>query len=162
MKSALFFLLLLAGLPLAGRAQSASRMDSLRRHGELTGARPSGGLLARPRATAPRSTPAGRPRGAAADPVQQHLLGTTVNLAEARAEQLPDLYEQFISTTRAERRQWSYEQWDAAGAVLARLNERYAQVRTELPLEERLRIRTFQGEYHALRGARKVKSAIDE
>ena len=156
MKSASFFLLL-AALPLASQAQSNSAHDSLRRRGELTGARPSGDLLARPHARE-------APRRAVISPTeaaQQHLLSSDVNLAQARAEQLPDLYERFIATTRDERRQWSYQQWDAAGQVLARLNQRYEQVRTDLPLEERLRIRTYQGEFHTLRGARQVKDKMD-
>lgn len=150
MKSAPFFLLL-AALPLAGHAQTAA--DSLRQRGELTGARPSGDLLAKPRAQA-------AVRGA--DPVQQHLLNSTVNLAQAQAHELPDLYERFIATTREERRKWSYQDWDNASAVLGRLNQRYQQVRTELPLEERIRIRSFQGEFHTLRGAREVKNKIDD
>ena len=164
MKSALLFLLVLAGLPLSSPAQSAPQAESPRRPGELTGARPSSRVLARPQtqAAAPRGAQAAASRGLAADPVQQHLLNSTVDLAQAQAHELPDLYERFISTTRDERRQWSYQDWNAAGEVLARLNQRYAQVRTELPLEERVRIRTFQGEYHALRGARKVKSKIDD
>jgi len=154
MKPALFFLLL-AGLPFAGAAQSRTTADSLRQRGELTGARPSGDLLAKPR------TQATAGHSASSDPVQQRLLGSDVTLARTTADQLPDLYERFISTTRDERRNWSYADWDAAGAVLARLNQRYEQVRTALPLEERVRIRTYQGEFHTLRGARQVKDKID-
>ncbi|MBF9224274.1 hypothetical protein [Hymenobacter ruricola] len=150
MKSASLFFLLLAGLPLAGRAQTGTPQDELLRRGELTGARPSA-ALARPRAARP----------AASDPVQQHLLSSDVNLAQVSAHQMPDLYERFIATTRDERRAWTAQQWDAAGQVLARLNQRYEQVRTELPLEERLRIRSFQGEFHTLRGARDVKEKLD-
>ena len=93
--------------------------------------------------------------------MQQHLLGTTINLAQAIPSQLPDLYEAFIGTTRDERRRWSYADWDAASQVLGRLNQRYEQVRTDLPLEERLRIRSYQGEFHTLRGARNVKDKLD-
>ncbi len=153
MKSAPLFLLFLAGLPFIGHAQNTTS-DSMRQRGELTGARPSGDLLAKPRAQA-------APRRAESDPIQQRLLNTDVNLARVSAHQLPDLYEQFIATTRDERRKWSYQDWDNAGVVLARLNQRYEKVRTELPLEERLRIRSFQGEFHTLRGAREVKTKID-
>ena len=143
MKSA--FVLLLAGLPFAALAQGP---------GELTGARPSGDLLAQPHTATHRAT-------ASSDPVQQHLLQTEIDLAQARAEQLPDLYERFMVTTREERRSWTYPQWDAAGQVLARLNQRYGQVHSDLPIEERLRIRSFRGEFHTLRGARKVKDKLD-
>ena len=150
MKSA--FVLLLAGLPLGGHAQATTQAELLRR-GELTGSRPSATARSQVRQTAahpPQSF----------DPVQQHLLQTDVNLAQTSADQLPNLYERFIATTRDERRAWTYEQWNAAGQVLVRLNQRYEQVRTELPLEERLRIRSFQGEFHTLRGARQVKEKL--
>ena len=151
MKSA--FILLLVGLPFAASAQTTTQAELLRR-GELTGSRPSSTARTQAHQTATRPSPS-------ADPVQQHLLQTDVNLAQASADQLPNLYERFIATTRDERRQWTYEQWNAAGQVLARLNQRYEEVRTTLPLEERLRIRSFQGEFHTLRGARQVKDKLD-
>ena len=94
--------------------------------------------------------------------MQQHLLQTDVNLAQARADQLPDLYERFMATTRDERRQWSYADWDAAGQVLARLNQRYEQVRTDLPLEERVRIRALSGRvsYPARRPQRERQAGL--
>ena len=159
MKPASLLWLALAALPLASQAQVTTSHDNLRQHGELTGARPSGRLLAQPRThPTPRRPAAPGP----SDPVQQHLLNAEVNLAQARASELPDLYDHFISTTRAERRRWSYQDWDAAGQVLARLNQRYEQVRTGLPLEERLRIRSYPGEFHTLRGARQAKEKIDD
>ncbi|MCC3151993.1 hypothetical protein Q3A66_18700 [Hymenobacter sp. BT770] len=157
MKSAPIFLLLLAGLPFSGHAQSRTTADSMRQRGELTGARPSGDLLAKP-----RTAPAASRTTTSSDPIQQHLLNSDVNLARVSGSELPDLYERFIATTRDERRKWSYQDWDNAATVLARLNQRYEKVRTELPIEERLRIRTYQGEFHTLRGARQVKDKIDE
>lgn len=154
MKSA--FICLLAALPFAAAAQTVQTTQAeLLRRGELTGTRPSASARSQARQAA------ARPANAASDPVQQHLLQTDVNLAQASADQLPNLYERFIATTRDERRQWSYPQWDAASQVLARLNQRYEQVRTTLPLEERLRIRSFQGEFHTLRGARQMKDKLD-
>ncbi|GAC1603858.1 MAG: hypothetical protein NVS3B25_32780 [Hymenobacter sp.] len=156
MKPVPVLLLLLGTAPLASQAQSRTTpTDSLRRRGELTGARPTGDLLARPRAQVNAR------RAAGVDPVQQHLLGSEVNIARLGASQMPDLYERFIGTTREERRNWRFADWEAASEVLARLNQRYEQVRTDLPLEERLRIRSYQGEFHTLRGAREVKDKMD-
>lgn len=156
MKSASFFLLL-TSLSLASQAQTrSSSTDSPRRGGELIGARPSSKSTARTQQAAGHG-----PAPTTPDPVQQLLLNADVNLAQTSAAQLPDLYDHFISTMRDERRRWSYQNWEAAGQVLARLNQRYQQVRTELPLEERLRIRSFQGEFHTLRGARQVKESLD-
>ncbi|MBD2721935.1 hypothetical protein [Hymenobacter armeniacus] len=152
MKSASLFFLFVAALPLAGQAQNATQEELLKR-GELTGSRPTSSLPAQARAAARRQP--------ASDPVQQHFLNSDVNLAQTTADQLPDLYERFIATTRDERRQWNAQQWEAAAQVLARLNQRYEQVRTDLPLEERLRIRSFQGEFYTLRSARTVKEKLD-
>ena len=104
MKSA--FVLLLAGLPFVASAQTTTQAELLRRGG-LTGSRPSTTARSQVRQTVPRATATA---AAAADPVQQHLLQTDVNLAQAPADQLPNLYERFMATTRDERRQWSYAQ----------------------------------------------------
>lgn len=142
-------LLVFAALPMALAAQTVPAGRS--RPGDLVGARPTTARpAARPAGPGARAT-VGNPE---TDPVQQHLLQTTIDLPTARAEQLPDLYERLMATTRAERRQWSAADWAAAGQVLAGLDQRYQQVRTELPLEERLRVRAFQGEFRTLRGTR--------
>lgn len=148
-QSALF--LLLASLPATLAAQTTPAAQP--RPGDLVGTRPT---PQRP-AAAPAQAPAAPAATTENDPTQQHLLQTTIDLSQARAEQLPDLYDRFMATTRAERRQWNATEWAAAGQVLARLDQRYRIVRTELPLEERLRIRAFQGEFHTLRGARSLK-----
>ncbi|AWM35042.1 hypothetical protein [Hymenobacter nivis] len=139
-------LLLAAGAP--ARAQIANVPDSLRRAGELVGSRPS---ARRPAGARARSTVAAAPTTAA------HLLGTD----PARATDLPGLYEHFIETCQAQRRSWSESDWDAAANALARLNQRYDQVRTSLSLQERLNIRSAQAEFHTLQGARKVKNRLD-
>ncbi|MGI4885225.1 MAG: hypothetical protein ACRYFR_09730 [Janthinobacterium lividum] len=142
-------LLLAAGAP--ARAQIANVPDSLRRAGELVGSRPSARrpagarVLARPAA----ATPTARGLGNAADP------------ARASAADLPDLYERFIATCQAQRRTWSEDDWSTAANALARLNQRYEQVRTALSLQERLNIRSAQAEFHTLQGARKVKDRLE-
>ncbi|GAA4370997.1 hypothetical protein GCM10023185_46030 [Hymenobacter saemangeumensis] len=88
--------------------------------------------------------------------VQKHLLSENIDLSKARADELPDLFERFISTTREERRGWTYRNWSDADRVLARLTARYQQVHSELPMEERVRIRAFQAEFRTLKGIRKV------
>ncbi|MBF9143300.1 hypothetical protein [Hymenobacter properus] len=152
MKASAFVLLLISGLPAAAIAQPNTAQGELLRRGELTGSRPSAKA---------QMQAASRPANHASDPAQQHLLQTDINLAQARAEELPNLYERFMATTRDERRTWTAPQWDAAGEVLARLNQRYEQVRTDLPLDDRLRVRSLQGEFHTLRGARNVKEKLE-
>jgi len=132
MKPSFFLLPLLAAVSLSGQAQTK----------QPTAANASA-----------KHTPAA---DAGDEAVQKHLLGETVDIAKARAEELPDLFEHFIATTRDERRDWNYRNWSQADRVLARLTERYQQVHSELPLEERVRIRAFQGEFRTLKGIRKV------
>ena len=103
---------------------------------------------------------AGQPQNAQS--AQRRLLNEDAPLSRARATEMPDLYARFIETTRAQRRQWSAADWAAASNVLTALNARYEQVRKELPLEERLRIRSWQGEFRTLEKARDVKEAVSE
>ncbi|TGD82817.1 hypothetical protein [Hymenobacter wooponensis] len=93
---------------------------------------------------------------------QRRLLGEDVVISRARATELPDLYSRLVETMRDKKKNWTAADWSAAGAVLSNLNARYEQVRTDLPLEERLRIRTLQGEFRTLEKARNVKDAINE
>ena len=148
--------------------------------GDLTGARPAAAparpasaatTAAKPKTAAARATtPAARAAAAsagrrpaaaaAADPELSRMLRTNVDLTKVRAEDLPGLYEQFLETTRAERRRWTAAKWKTAGDVLSRLNQRYEQVRGELSLEEKLTIRTLQGEFRALEAAKQVSKSL--
>lgn len=97
-----------------------------------------------------------------AQAAQRRLLNEDVNIGRARPAELPDLYGRLLETMRAERKSWTQADWSAASAVLSRLNARYEQVREQLPLEDRLRIRSLQGEFRTLEKARDVKDAMRE
>jgi len=97
-----------------------------------------------------------------AQQTQDRLLGEKVVLSSARATELPDLYARFIGSTREQRRQWTASDWSKAGVVLSNLNARYAQVREQLPLEDRVRIRSWQGEFRTLEAARDAKEVIEK
>jgi len=94
--------------------------------------------------------------------VQDRLLGEKVTLNRARATEMPDLYARFIEATRAQRRQWTPTDWSNAAAVLGNLNARYEQVREQIPLEDRIRIRSWQGEFRTLETARNAKEIIEK
>lgn len=91
---------------------------------------------------------------------QARLLNENVNISRVRATELTGLYQRLVETMRTEKKSWSQADWNTAGEVLSRLNARYEQVRTQLPLEERLRIRTLQGEFRTLEKARGVKDSM--
>ena len=148
--------LLLAGLPLAATAQtqSASQAEVLRR-GDLLGGRPH--------ASMPRTAAPGRPlTTTTADPVLANYLHESIDVNRLPASQLPDVYSRFIEYTRDQRRQWSPRDWDEASAALGRLNTRYEVVRKELTLEDRLAVRSYQGEFRTLQGARRVKDRVGD
>ena len=134
--------LLLAAAPLATRAQQA---------GDLTGARPH--------ASPPSTTTQTR---AAADPGLTKLIHESVDLDRATADEIPDLFGRFIDAVRDQRRKWTEQDWTDASATLSRLNARYRTVHQDVSLEDRLRIRTWQGEFRTLQGARRVNQKLDE
>jgi hypothetical protein len=138
--------LLLAALPLAAQAQQA---------GDLTGSRP--------RTTAPR-TAAGQQVKASTtgDAGLAALIKESVDLNRATADEMPDLYGRFIDAVREQRRQWTDRDWTNASDALSRLNARYEVVRTGIDMEDRIRIRSWQGEFRTLQGARKVNQKLDE
>ena len=141
---------LLNTLPLLAAAQNTAQ-DSLLRTGDLVGGRP--------RVVAPKVA-ARRPTVTTADPYLARLLHENIDLSGVEAGRLPELYSNFLEAVRAERRTWTAADWDEASDALARINARYEVVRQELPFSDRLDIRTLQGEFRTLQGARRVKDGL--
>jgi len=144
--------LLLAALPLAARAQNATQEELLRR-GDLVGGRPH--------ASVPRTAATTRRVVASGDPALAKYLHENIEVNKIPASQIEDVYSRFIEATRDQRRNWSAQEWDEASDALARLNARYEVVRKDLPLEERINVRTYQGEFRTLQGARRVKDRVN-
>jgi hypothetical protein len=141
---------LLAFSPLAARAQQAGDLT-----GDLTGGRPHASVP-RNAASAPAQA---RPN---ADAGLTKLIKQSVDLNRATADEMTDLYGRFIDAVREQRRQWSEQDWTDASATLSRLNARYEDVRTGIDMEDRIRIRSWQGEFRTLQGARRVNQKLDE
>lgn len=97
-----------------------------------------------------------------AQQTQNRLLNEQVNISRARATDLPGLYEHLLAYTRDNCRQWAPQDWASASEVLTRLNTRYEQVRQQLSLEERLQVRSLQGEFRTLETARATKEYLGE
>jgi len=146
---------LLAAAPLLAAAQN-SRQDSLLRRGELVGGRPHAAL---PRPAAATRRVAANPD---ADPGLAKYMHESIDVNRLPASQILDVYSRFLEATRTQRRQWSAQDWEEAGAALTRLNTRYEAVRQELPLDDRLTVRSYQGEFRTLQGARRVKDRVNE
>ena len=144
---------LLAALPLATFAQHTTQ-DSLLRRGDLLGGRPH--------ASVPRTAATTRRIAASGDPTLAKYLHESIDVNRLPASQLVDVYSRFIEATREQRRQWDARDWDEASDALTRLNTRYEAVRKELPLDDRLTVRSYQGEFRTLQGARRVKDRVNE
>ncbi|UYZ61030.1 hypothetical protein [Hymenobacter latericus] len=93
---------------------------------------------------------------------QTQILGENVNLATVRAAEMHDLYGRFIDYVRVNRHDWDPEDWAVASNVLTKMNGRYEKVREQIPMEERLRIRSWQAEFRTLEKAKQTKKALDE
>jgi hypothetical protein len=97
---------------------------------------------------------------AASDTAVSAFLREKVVVTTATAPQLLRLYSEFIETVREERSGWKAADWDRASAVLSSLNARYEQLRSSFTLDDKLTIRSQQGEYQTLRTARQLSDQI--
>ncbi|MBO3272389.1 MULTISPECIES: hypothetical protein [Hymenobacter] len=97
-----------------------------------------------------------------AQQAQRRLLNEDVQISKARGSEMVDLYSRFIDATRAQRRQWTDAEWAEASTVLSALNARYSQVRSEIAMEDRLRIRSWQGEFRTFEKARSMKDIVTD
>ena len=116
--------------------------------------------------TSPASTTATRtedsavPTRAASDTAVSTFLREKAAPSTATAPQLLRLYNEFIETVRTERSGWKPADWERAAAVLSSLNARYEVLRASFSLDDKLTIRSQQGEFQTLRTARQLSDQI--
>jgi hypothetical protein len=96
----------------------------------------------------------------ATDTAVSAFLHEKVVLSRVTAPQLLRLYSEFIDQVRSDRTGWKAADWERAAAVLSSLNARYEQVRTSFSLDDKLTIRSQQGEFQTLRTARQLSDQI--
>jgi hypothetical protein len=104
------------------------------------------------------STPAAP--SAASDTAVSSFLREKVVLSRVTAPQLLRLYNEFIDQVRTDRSGWKAADWERAAAVLSSLNARYEQLRSSFSLDDKLTIRSQQGEFQTLRTARQLSDQI--
>lgn len=109
-------------------------------------------------ATDTPSTTAGP--SAASDSAVSAFLREKVVLSRVTAPQLLRLYSEFIEQVRTDRTGWKATDWERASAVLSSLNARYDQLRSSFSLDDKLTIRSQQGEFQTLRTARQLSDQI--
>ena len=98
--------------------------------------------------------------GAATDTAISAFLHEKVALSKVTAPQLLRLYSEFIDQVRSDRTGWKAADWERAAAVLSSLNARYDQLRSSFSLDDKLTIRSQQGEFQTLRTARQLSDQI--
>lgn len=115
---------------------------------------------AAPTTTRAEDTASTAPAKAASDTAVSSFLREKVAPSTATAPQLLRLYNEFIETVREERSGWKPTDWERAAAVLSSLNARYDQLRSSFSLDDKLTIRSQQGEFQTLRTARQLSDQI--
>jgi hypothetical protein len=100
------------------------------------------------------------PTRAATDTAVSAFLHEKVAVNNTTAPQLLRLYNEFIETVRSQRSGWKPADWERAATVLSSLNARYEQLRASFSLDDKLTIRSQQGEFQTLRTARQLSDQI--
>ena len=71
-------------------------------------------------------------------------------------------YGLFIERVRNDRQNWKPADWTAAAAVMSSLNGRYEDLRSVFSLDDKLTIRSQQGEFQALRTAKQISKQVSD
>jgi hypothetical protein len=90
------------------------------------------------------------------------FLRKKTTVATLTAPALLSAYDTFIQRVRNDRHTWKSADWSAAAAILSSLNSRYDQLRSSFSLDDKLTIRSQQGEFQALRTARQISNEISD
>ncbi|WP_201979216.1 hypothetical protein [Hymenobacter rubidus] len=102
------------------------------------------------------------PVAAASDAQVTSFLRQKTTVSTLSATGLLKAYEYFIERVREDRSNWKPTDWNNAAAVLSSLNGRYQQLRSSFSLDDKLTIRSQQGEFQALRTAKQISTSVSD
>ncbi|WP_210516520.1 hypothetical protein [Hymenobacter terricola] len=108
------------------------------------------------------STTMDAPIAAASDAQVTAFLRKKTTVSTLTTTGLLSAYEAFIERVRTDRPNWKPADWNNAAAVLSSLTERYQQLRSTFSLDDKLTIRSQQGEFQALRTAKQISSQVSD
>lgn len=91
---------------------------------------------------------------------KDRLLREYKDIENISAGNIREAYLTFMGTVRAQRRNWSQDDWDYVDNVYSQLNQRRGQIEGQISTGDNLKIRTLQAEYLTLEGAADTQSAI--
>ena len=92
--------------------------------------------------------------------LKSKLLREYSNIEKITAGNIREAYLTFMGTVRAQRRNWTQDDWDYVDFVYSQLNERRGQIEGQISTGDNLKIRALQAEYLTLEGAADTQSAI--
>ena len=98
----------------------------------------------------------------ASDAQVSTFLRRKTTVATLTGPALLSAYELFIERVRNDRQNWKPADWTAAAAVMSTLNGRYDALRSNFSLDDKLTIRSQQGEFQALRTAKQISTQISD
>lgn len=122
---------------------------------------PAGTTVVNP-SSATTTTTADVTTPAASDATVSAFFREKTVVARLTAPQLQSAYNRFIEKVRDDRRGWQTADWANAAAVLSSLNTRYDQLRDSFTLDDKVTIRSQQGEFQALRTARQISKSVSD
>ncbi|MBU6122962.1 hypothetical protein [Hymenobacter siberiensis] len=71
-------------------------------------------------------------------------------------------YDLFTERVRNDRQNWKPADWATATNIMSSLNDRYQQLRGSFSLDDKLTIRSQQGEFQALRTAKQISTQVSD
>ena len=99
---------------------------------------------------------------AASDAQISTFLRRKTTVATLTGPALLSAYELFIERVRNDRQNWKPADWSTAAAVMSSLNGRYEDLRSTFSLDDKLTIRSQQGEFQALRTAKQISKQVSD
>lgn len=124
---------------------------------------PAGTATSPASATYPSSTaPLDAPVGPATDAQVTAFLRKKTTVSTLSTTGLLSAYELFMERVRNDRATWTPTNWANAAAIMSALNDRYQQLRTSFSLDDKLTIRSRQGEFQALRTAKQISTQVSD
>ncbi|MBH8557545.1 hypothetical protein [Hymenobacter negativus] len=121
------------------------------------------GTTASPTSTSPSSTTTmDAPVGPATDAQVTAFLRKKTTVSTLTTTGLLSAYELFMERVRSDRANWTPTNWANAAAIMSALNDRYQQLRSSFSLDDKLTIRSQQGEFQALRTAKQISTQVSD
>lgn len=92
---------------------------------------------------------------------RKELLGDHQNLQTMTGTNARETYLMFIGVVRAKKSNWTLTDWDYVDHVYSELNNRKGQIESNIPMADRLKIKSLQAEYLALESAADAQDAYE-